>query len=166
MAITQRSNLWTQYTSLRGRISRKTFWLWFFVPIVVFSMLSTLLDLLFGTYVSGGGFGPAWFPWQVSGPVSFTMALLMLWPLMVGWVKRLHDRDITGKHVAALYGSYVLLYGLGLEWDGGGPVTLAVLPMFALLVYLIYLVVVGGFLQGTEEPNRYGPDALQGSANG
>ena len=162
--VTQRSNLWTQYTSLQGRISRKTFWLWFFVPIAVLSMLSTLLDLSLGTYVSGAGFGPAWLPGQASGPVSFTMTLLTLWPFTVGWVKRLHDRDITGKHVVALYGSYVLVYGLGMEWDGKGPVTFAVLPMFALLVYFIYLVIIGGFLRGTDGPNRYGPDPLQGSA--
>ena len=164
MKIPQLAEVWTLYTSLRGRISRKTYWLWFFVPIVGFSMLSTLLDLLFGTYVSGGGFGPAWFPGEVSGPVSFTMTLLTLWPFTVGWVKCFHDRDRTGKHIAALYGSYVLVYGLGMEWDGKGPVTFAVLPMFALLVYFIYLVIVDGFLRGTEGPNRYGPDPLQGSA--
>ena len=105
--VTQRSNLWTQYTSLQGRISRKTFWLWFFVPIAVLSMLSTLLDLSLGTYVSGAGFGPAWLPGQASGPVSFTMTLLTLWPFTVGWVKRLHDRDKTGKYLAALYGSLI-----------------------------------------------------------
>ena len=168
MAITQRSNIWTQYTSLRGRISRKKFWLWFLVPIAVFSLLSTSLD------VSQGGFGPDWFPWQVSGPVSFTIALLMLWALMVGWVKRLHDRDITGKHVAALYGSYVLLFGLGPDWYPGGVfsptgfagTSLLGLTLIAWNVYLWYLVVLGGFLRGTEGPNRYGPDALQGSADG
>ncbi|GIT50524.1 MAG: hypothetical protein Ct9H300mP15_07370 [Gemmatimonadota bacterium] len=66
---------------------------------------------------------------------------------MVGWVKRLHDRDITGKHVAALYGSYVLLFGLGLDWYPGGAfsptgfagTSLLGLTLIAWNVYLWYL---------------------------
>jgi len=50
MSITQRVALLTLYTSHRGRISQKTFWLWFYLPIGVLGTLATQLDMLLGIY--------------------------------------------------------------------------------------------------------------------
>ena len=97
MKIPQLADLWTLYTSLRGRISRKTYWLWFALPIAVLNILSGVLDSALGTYVVD----------SEAGYVSVIMGLLVVWPGLVGMVKRLHDRDKTGKHLAALYGSLI-----------------------------------------------------------
>ena len=84
---------WNLYTSLEGRISRKTYWLWFFVPIGVTRVLANVVDLSLGYDL-----------WKEAGPVSVIQFLLTLWPGVAGWVKRLHDLDITGKYVAGFFG--------------------------------------------------------------
>ena len=40
----EKHNLWTLYTSLQGRISKRTFLLWFFLPIAVTQILAALID--------------------------------------------------------------------------------------------------------------------------
>ena len=170
-SVTRRSNLWTLYTSPKGRISRKTYWLWFFLPFAVLNMLSGFLSS------------------QDAVPVILVilmvplgiMGLLMWWAGLVVGVKRLHDRDKTGKHVLALVGSFfpaVIISGaLFYDWFGGGAgpeqmgiveeifkVLLSAGPIVVWFLYFMYLSIVSGFLRGTYGPNRYGPDPLQGSA--
>ena len=145
---------WHLYTSLEGRISRKTYWLWFFVPIGVTRVLANVVDLSLG-YDLPNEFGP----------VSGIQFLLTLWPGVAGWVKRLHDRGITGKYVAGFFGLSVpamALLVMGMRSESGGLIAVALIPWFA---YLMCLFIATGFLRGTQGPNRYGTDPLEESLN-
>ncbi|GIT52238.1 MAG: hypothetical protein Ct9H300mP15_24510 [Gemmatimonadota bacterium] len=41
----RKTSLWTLYTSLQGRISKRTFLLWVFLPIAVTRMLASTIDM-------------------------------------------------------------------------------------------------------------------------
>ena len=147
--------LWTLYTSLRGRISRKTLWLRLIVPISALNLVAARIDIsLEETYGDGLRWG------------SFLCFLISFWPSIVGLVKRLHDRDMTGKHIAALFGSLALLgYSTDLIMRGvenEGFVIIPILGMFVWIGYVTYLEIPMFFLRGTHGPNSYGPDPLQG----
>jgi len=145
---------WNLYTSLEGRISRKTYWLWFFVPIGVTRVLANVVDLSLGYDL-----------WKEAGPVSVIQFLLTLWPGVAGWVKRLHDLDITGKYVAGFFGFSVpaiALLVMGIRSESGGLIAVTLIPWFG---YLICLFIATGFLRGTQGPNRYGTDPLEESLN-
>jgi len=140
--------------SLRGRISRQTYWLWFVVPIFILNMLATIIDISLGTYDWESGLGP------VSG-MGF---LITFWPNVVSIVKRLHDRDMTGGHLAALAGSGVLVLVLVALMSLVSEDFVLVAGSISLLAwfgYLMYLFISCGFLRGTQGPNRYGPIPLR-----
>jgi uncharacterized membrane protein YhaH (DUF805 family) len=157
----------TLYFSLKGRITRKTYWLRFVLPIFVIYVVGFRLDLFLGINWEGGV--------GIGGPVASIIGLLMLWPATSGFVKRLHNRGMSGKHAVPYWGLLLsavffrpAVFQLGPEIrevvaDAGIFLFLsyAEIPW---LVYWLYLFVVTGFLEGTEGPNRYGPDPLRGSA--
>ena len=96
---------------------------------------------------------------------SMPQDLLTLWPGVAGWVKRLHDLDITGKYVAGFFGFSVpaiALLVMGIRSESGGLIAVALIPWFG---YLIFLFIATGFLRGTQGPNRYGTDPLEESLN-
>jgi uncharacterized membrane protein YhaH (DUF805 family) len=145
--------LWTLYTSLRGRISRKTLWLRFIVPISALNLVAVIIDIsLEETY----GYGLRW-GW-------FLCFLISFWPSIVGLVKRLHDRDMTGKHIAALFGFFGVMGWLvdwisyDADWINGDFLWIPVLGWTA---YFCSLGIPIFFLRGTDWPNSYGPDPLQ-----
>ena len=147
------TDLWTLYTSLEGRISRKTYWLRIVVPFAVAGLLGVFVDLVSGNWDAVSGVGP----------LSSIVWLVGFWPHTAGAVKRLHDRDMTGWHVGGLWGAgaffiVLVLLGVGVENDS----LLVVLGILSipLIVFGIYLGVVVGFLRGTEGTNSYGPDPL------
>ncbi len=163
--VTQRADLWTLYTSLKGRVSRKTFWLWFFVPWYIVSYIVSVL-LSFTPFSS---------PWPGTG---------LFWlGITVGLVKRLHDRDKSGKQLLP----YILMTWVVVPamvvfvmaaigpMTGGFPIdeefessftgqAIAFVALYGGIVWSIwsiYLWSIIGFRRGTEGPNRYGPDPLQ-----
>jgi uncharacterized membrane protein YhaH (DUF805 family) len=142
----------TLYFSLKGRISRETYWLRFFFPIP--ALLFVGFFLLEPIDRSLGYATPEWV-----GPVRFTVLLAMVVPIICACVKRLHDRNMTGWHVA--FFSALALPGIRelLEIQAG-----SFLVSFVVGLYGIYLFTTTGFLRGTEGPNRHGPDPLRGSA--
>ena len=95
-------------------------------------------------------------------PVGGLLFLLIVWPVIVGLVKRLHDLDHPGWFVAAFYGSIF----------AGGVIAAIVIPAlgdvaFILGIPLLVLMLIGlhygikmSFFRGTIGPNRYGPDPL------
>ena len=155
----ERTSLWTLYTSLEGRISRRTVLLWFFLPITLTQILAGFADMSLGYEITND--------LTKVGPWSIAQRLLTLWPGAVGLVKRLHDLEMPGKYVAAFYGS-VLLAGVLLfnarASEGVGPdsvVGWAVGTLCAL--YLMYLFIICCFRRGIDGPNKYGPDPLEKS---
>lgn len=130
------------FTSLEGRIPRKTFWLGFIVLIIVTWILELILFAIFGVSMMGG-MDPNATPEAAAAAAQEAMSkmtlpliilfLLLLWPSICLYAKRWHDRDKSG---------WWSLIGL--------------IPIIGGLWMLIEL----GFLRGTDGPNRFGPDPI------
>ena len=153
-----KTNLWTLYTSLQGRISKRTFLLWFVLPIAVTQILAGLIDTaLYGPPSSLSEFG---------GPWENTQRLLALWPGVAGTVKRLHDLEINAKHVGGMYGVWTLAIALFLFNRTGSDVVTpglwaAIVTGILALIYTLYLLISCCFKPGIKGPNNYGPDPLE-----
>lgn len=130
------------FTSLEGRIPRKTFWLGLIVLIIVSWILQLILFTVFGVSMMGT-MDPNATPEAAAAAAAEQMSqmtlplivlfLLLLWPSICLYAKRWHDRDKSG---------WWSLIGL--------------IPIIGGLWMLIEL----GFLRGTEGPNRFGPDPI------
>tara|TARA_B100001013_G_scaffold328152_1_gene241725 strand:- start:225 stop:695 length:471 start_codon:yes stop_codon:yes gene_type:complete len=151
-------NLWTLYTSLQGRISKRTFLLWVFLPIAVIRALASTIDtVLYGVPGSVS---------ELGGPWESAQMLLTFWPGVAGVVKRLHDLEIDAKHVAGMYGAWAVAITLFLFNRTGsdvvtpGLIAAMVTGIFA-LIYTLYLFIPCCFKPGIGGPNSYGPDPLE-----
>ncbi|MFN4143146.1 DUF805 domain-containing protein [Aestuariivirga sp.] len=110
------------FTSLEGRIGRQSYWMGVLVMVVI-SIIAGVLDVMLGTASEEG-----------YGAISIIAALVMIYPAIVLYAKRWHDRGKSG---------WWSLIGL--------------IPVIGGLWMLIEL----GFLRGTDGPNQYGPDPLK-----
>lgn len=108
------------YLSFEGRISRSTFWLKFYLPLIIIQMLAFLVDYSTGNYNAEYGYGV----------ISSIIGVLMIWPCIAIYVKRIHDRDRSGLFLLLLFVPVLNLW-----------------PTVEIL-----------FLKGTEGPNRFGED--------
>ena len=113
----------------RGRITRRTWWLQYTLPIAALSVLATLADASLGypalsTSTDEGAYS------YFGGPVSAIISLLTLVPSLSSTVTRLHDRN---------HSAWWLLWTL--------------LPVVGWIV----LFVQCGFLVGQGGTNHYGP---------
>jgi len=122
------------YFSMRGRTSRRLYWLFGFIPLVA------------GGFLSGIGLGIAR---TYVAPLAFLLAAVVLLFLMV-WVsialhaKRLHDIGLSGWWLIA-----VALASLAIAYFLSPPVgQLSSLAMW----------VVIGAVPGAAGANRFGPD--------
>lgn len=132
------------FTSLEGRIPRKTFWLGFIVLLIVSWILQLILFSVFGVSMMGN-IDPNATPEAAAAAAAEQMSkltlplivllLLLLWPSICLYAKRWHDRDKSG------WWSLIVL-----------------IPIIGGLWMLIEL----GFLRGTDGPNRFGPDPIAG----
>lgn len=125
-----------QWYLRRGRIPRRTWWLHYTLPIMVFNVLAGLADQSFGfgDLASVGGPPPA--PSVgTGGPFALLVTLLTVVPTVSASVTRLHDRGHSAWWLA---------------WT--------VAPVVGVLV----LLVQNGFLRGDGGPNRYGPPVAPG----
>jgi uncharacterized membrane protein YhaH (DUF805 family) len=121
-----------QWYVSRGRITRRTFWLHYFLPLLAASVVAGLLDLALGftDFSSSSGGSTVYEFSSSSGPIGLLVSLASLVPSISSQVTRLHDRD---------HSAWWLL--------------LLLLPVIGWLV----LIVQTGFLPGTPGANRYGP---------
>ena len=110
------------FTSLEGRIGRKSYGLGS-LAIGVIVVVAELIDMAVGT-ASENGFGI----------ISAIAVLAMLYPSIVLYAKRWHDRDKSGW------------------WT---------LITFVPLIGQLWMLIECGFLKGTDGPNRFGPDPLK-----
>lgn len=109
------------FTSLEGRIGRQSYWMGI-LAIAVISAISSLFDVLLGT---AGEYG--------YGPISGIVSLIMIYPLIMLYAKRWHDRGKSGW------------------WT---------LISFVPVIGGLWMLIECGFLRGTDGPNRFGPDPL------
>jgi len=153
-----KTNLWTLYTSLQGRISKRTFLLWFFLPIAVIRILASSIDTAL--------YGPPSSLSELGGPWENAQLLLTFWPGVAGTVKRLHDLEINAKHVGGMYAAWAVAIALFLfNRTGSDLVTpgliAAMVAGILALIYTLYLIIPCCFKRGIEGPNSYGPDPLE-----
>ncbi len=130
------------FTSLDGRIPRKTFWLAVLVMVVISWILQFIVFAIFGGNAMTA-VDPSLTPEAQAAAMQQAMSgmmlplgiviLLTLWPSICIYAKRWHDRNKSGW------------------WS---------LIMFVPIIGGIWLLVELGFLRGTEGPNKYGPDPI------
>jgi uncharacterized membrane protein YhaH (DUF805 family) len=98
---------------------------------------------------------------------DFAIQLVTLYPTAAILVKRLHDRDYSGKHAAWLLGPVVILEVTSLVGLTGDPNHLTwldyALALAIIVVGLAFLIDLG-FRRGVTGSNEYGPDPLGPSA--
>lgn len=124
-------SLFSFYTSLSGRASRKQYWLLFVVPYVVLLVAATLID---GAMLSASLDADIMDETMAMPLPMATLAALLLtiWPAIALAVRRLHDRGRSGW-------LYLLL----------------MVPFANLWIFIEIL-----FLRGKDGDNVYGPDPL------
>ncbi|WP_417310385.1 DUF805 domain-containing protein [Devosia sp.] len=146
-------------TTSDGRINRQKWWIGT-LAIVVISILASIVISIISL---GNGTISAW--------LAVLLNLVMIYPTYCIGIKRRHDRDNDGKDLIALIAISLVLnllqaVGVGVTVTGAGAETvtqtatwLAVIQ-FAVLIFVIYMIVQLGVLKGTDGPNTYGPDPL------
>jgi len=75
--------------SFEGRISRSTYWLWYFLPVLVLSIIVSFVDAITGTFFFIA-------PEVPLGIINTVVSIFLLWPMIAAGAKRLHDRNQSG----------------------------------------------------------------------
>ncbi|HEV7277199.1 MAG TPA: DUF805 domain-containing protein [Devosiaceae bacterium] len=176
-------NIVQLYTTTDGRISRKTWWLGAIGIGVVSLVISMLIFPLIGLggpsaeAIMAAADDPAAISalvggsLQTAGWASLILFLLLAYPIYCISIKRRHDKNSKGTDVIgylAVSALLLLVQALGMGYSVA-VVNETPVPMPSLIysglgliafVYAVYMLVVLGFLKGTEGPNQYGPDPL------
>lgn len=118
------------FLSMEGRIGRGKFWLGLLGIILGYIVLSVILGFLGMMSVDPETGMPMGAGYWIGVVI---MLAVMIWPSICIYAKRFHDRDKSG---------WWMLIGL-VPIVGG-----------------IWLLVECGLLQGTDGPNRFGPDPV------
>lgn len=134
--------------SFRGRIGRKTFWIW---------------NVIYYVSILGFGVGISQLFPAVSHLLLPIFLLVLLIPDLAMTTKRWHDRD---KSIYWLALNIPLVFGR-LTTPMTSPISQepATPQLFIASISLIcgvWILVECGFLKGTAGPNKYGPDPIEG----
>ena len=122
-----------QWYVSRGRISRKTWWLHYVLPVYAALVVALLISQALGLAEVSTSAGDGTVSASANvGPIVVVVYLLTIVPMVSAMVTRLHDRG---------HSAWWLLINL--------------VPVFGSL----FLFVQMGFLPGDEQANQYGPSA-------
>lgn len=163
-----------------GRVSRKGYWLAYFLPYLGLSLIVEYLPEL--------GIGAA-----AAAIISLLFALFYFWPSIAVPVKRFHDRSMTGWWVLGFvfligfpmgYAFFVTLMApenkalvdqLAQGYEPGeeeiisaimnAPAKAKIMAGVSAVFWLVQFVILG-FLPGTRADNKYGRDPLQNGGAG
>ena len=75
--------------SFEGRINRSAYWLWYFVPAVVVTIVAAIVDEVAGTHYYLDSQTPI-------GTIGTVVGIFLIWPMLAAGAKRLHDRNKSG----------------------------------------------------------------------
>ena len=142
-----------------GRIGRKQFWMGTLVLLAI-GLLVTIPLVLF-LYIQG----------LTSLLLFGLIGLVFYYPTYCLYAKRRHDRNKSGLLVIIYLGLTLVNTLLSVLIVPSDPTAIEtgfdnplfwVRPVVYLVsgVFALYLLVVCGFLKGTDGPNQYGPDPL------
>ena len=121
------------YFSVRGRISRRFYWLFGFVPLLVAGLVLALVLLAAQPDPSAG-----------SPLLLFVAAVFAVWAGIAIYAKRLHDIGLSAWWIAIPLSLYMV-------------VALFVSPPAARLLSFVVWIVLG-LITGTKGANKFGPD--------
>ena len=177
-----------QWFSLKGRISRETWWIFYFlfpngIMLAIGMLDARVLPKIFLPPALGKGLG------EIS--VVLGLALFVwVWLSLAGQVKRWHDQNKTGwwgclTSIPIFFGAWLLFYsggttvflfvgqlasplfflllvGFGFGDPNINPLVAVGMIFFASTFIFIWALffVNGSLLRGTPGPNRFGPDPL------
>ncbi len=85
----RRMSLGFVWFSFEGRINRSVFWLWYVLPVLAITIVSSFLDPLLGTVYMIS-------PEIPIGFMTAVVSLLAFWPAIAAGAKRCHDRNRSG----------------------------------------------------------------------
>ena len=120
----------TEWYLRRGRITRRTWWLHYTLPLAGLALLAGIADGVLGYPGLFPAEPPASLVDQFGGPLSMLVLIFSVVPSIASTVTRLHDRG---------HSAWWLLWYL------------------APLVGFVVILVQTAFLRGDGGPNRYGP---------
>ena len=83
-----KADMMSLWISLKGRISRRDFWLKVYLPCLGVFICAFTLDLITNQNGNNVGFG-----------ISALAYLITLWPMLAASIKRSHDRNRSGWFV-------------------------------------------------------------------
>lgn len=175
------------FTKTDGRISRKSWWIGAVMLVVLNVAVSLLILPLIGlggpnvAAITAAGNDPAQISALISGAIqasawgSLVVLAIFAYPYYCLSVKRRQDRNNKGFDVLVylvLGAALLLVQALGfgsttVEIQGVTvPVPTVLFSTLGVIlgIFGLYLLVVLGFLRGTDGPNDFGPDPLGGTA--
>lgn len=150
-----------RWLSVRGRIGRGRFWLAHLLPVIAIA-LATALPSVLADRAAKGDVPPD------PGLLPF-LNLLLVWPLLAGMAKRLHDRGRTGAWLLAFAGLPTLPWFFlaavfaGASAQGAWQIEALAFALvagglgLALAGLLLWLLVEILVLPGMPGPNLHGP---------
>ena len=147
---------WGQkFFSVRGRMGRSDFWVCH-VLLSVAMFVVYFVMFLFGLLI---GIGAGHMAAGIYGVVCVLIAtLLVIWPLIALYAKRIHDRNKTAWLILIPIAAQILVDISAVAL----PVALTILLGIADFVIAVWFLVEFGCLRGTIGPNRYGADPVFG----
>ena len=182
-------NLVPLYTSFDGRIGRKSYWIGVIGIAIASVIISFILSLIgFAVIPNQALFDPATSTvdraavsetmnaaMRAAAWGSLIMFVILAIPSLAIAVKRRHDRANSGLDVYVFFALTLVM--LLIQVSGFAYTTIDIngflVPTPSVLmmilsgivgVFSIYLLIVLGFLKGTEGPNAYGPDPVGAAA--
>lgn len=146
------------YFSAKGRVSRKDWWLKYFLPVFGVYIVAAAI---FAGLVAVLGDAAA-----IAGVLLIPIVIGVVWASICVGAKRFHDRNMSGWWVlyfmliglAITVVQYAGIFAFGPE-SGLGVTVLLVTTLASFAVSIVQLVILG-FLPGTKGPNQYGADPL------
>ena len=139
----------------QGRIRRRDWWLFTILIGVVQSavMQFYLVKLMEKPFPGDAG---TWEP-PYRQPFFVITYLAFAWPTAAIAVQRFHDRGRNGWPVFAFYAAS-LVVSLGSWWPLAGETGLGpAVILFLLIPVSLWFLIMLGFADGTQGPNRFGP---------
>jgi uncharacterized membrane protein YhaH (DUF805 family) len=158
--------------SCNGRISRKTWWVYYFLVPFLLGLAIFLVTLGISMLLEGLGISRSFDFSEVVTTMFLMSSQIFSWIIWIsGCTKRCQDLNLSGRWPLIL-----VLPGLlftAIYWDviwadvlkrersfmANWALSLSWLPLISLGSFLLQMVLLG-FIRGTRGPNRFGPDPL------